>query len=64
MGFLIDSNVNIYYDRIFLGKIPTDEMGSFRVSVNLSSDSLPCGEELVVVDENGNRKSETLKCKT
>src|SRR5919112_3707964 len=42
MGFLIDSNVNIYYDRILLGKIPTDEMGSFRVSVNLPSDSLPC----------------------
>ncbi|HEX7208690.1 MAG TPA: hypothetical protein VF233_10940, partial [Nitrososphaeraceae archaeon] len=64
MGFLIDSNVNIYYDRILIGKIPTDEMGSFRVSVNLPSDSLPCGEELVVVDENGNSKSETLKCKT
>jgi 4-amino-4-deoxy-L-arabinose transferase-like glycosyltransferase len=62
MGFLIDSNVNIYYDRILIGKIPTDEMGSFRVSVNLPSDSLPCEEELVVVDENGNRKSETLKC--
>jgi 4-amino-4-deoxy-L-arabinose transferase-like glycosyltransferase len=64
MGFLIDSNVNIYYDRILIGKIPTDEMGSFRVSVNLPSDSLPCEEELVVVDENGNSKSETLKCKT
>lgn len=64
MGFLIDSNVNIYYDRILLGKIPTDEMGSFRVSVNLPSDSSRCGEELVVVDENENRKSETLKCKT
>jgi hypothetical protein len=64
MGFFIDSNVNIYYDRILLGKVPTDKMGSFRASFNLPSDSLPCGEELVVVDENGNRKSETLKCKT
>jgi 4-amino-4-deoxy-L-arabinose transferase-like glycosyltransferase len=64
MGFFIDSNVNIYYDRILLGKVPTDEMGSFSASFNLPSDSLPCGEELVVVDENGNRKSETMKCKT
>ena len=64
MGFFIDSNVNIYYGRNLIEQVPTDEMGSFRTSLNLPSDSLPCGQELVVVDENGNRKSETLKCKT
>ena len=64
MGFFIDSNVNIYYGRNLIGKVSTDEMGSFRTSLNLPSDSLPCGQELVVVDENGNRKSETLNCKT
>jgi hypothetical protein len=62
MGFFIDSNVNIYYGRNLIGQVPTDEMGSFRTSVNFPSGSLPCGQELVVVDENGNRKSETLKC--
>jgi hypothetical protein len=62
MGFFIDSNVNIYYGRNLIGQVPTDEMGSFRTSFNFSSGSLPCGQELVVIDENGNRKSETLKC--
>jgi len=58
-GFLIDSHVDIYYGRNFLGRFPTDDMGSFTASVKFSQ-RLIHGVEVVVLDPGGNRASTLL----
>jgi len=58
-GFLINSHVTVYYGRTLLGEFPTDDRGSFRISIMLPT--VPTyGEQLVVFDDGGNRVSTIL----
>jgi len=59
-GFLIDSYVDIYYGRTFLGRFPTDNMGCFTASIGFPQ-PLIHSVELVVLDPGRNRVSTPLE---
>jgi len=58
-GFLIDSYVDVYYGRTFLGRFPTDDMGCFTASIKFPQ-RLIHGDELLIFDPGRNSVSTPL----
>ncbi len=52
-GFLSNAYVHIYFDRLLLQDIPTDELGSFTAQLNIP-ESLLCRGKIYVFDDQGN----------
>jgi hypothetical protein len=61
-GFMIGSNVSIFYDSKFLREVPTDATGSVNDFIEIPEDA-DCGKELLILDNRNNIGKKILECR-
>jgi hypothetical protein len=61
-GFMIGSNVSIFYDSEFLREVPTDATGSVNDFIEIPEDA-DCGKELLILDNRNNIGKKILECR-